>query len=174
VKVHRYLIQETLNGPEPDPEYHDCWRCGIGLKPNSLLKGCEDCNGLNQHKANPSQRRFMRGNFLPLDAAYEVSLHYPVRPDNDPTAATLCSMSIPYLSYYGTKDPVAVDWARALEPTDFEPDWPIVLITAYGQYVDHWTGYNLQALNRIPAARAAATHTPAEQRPVSTRELIAA
>ena len=61
MKVHRYLIQETLNGPEPDPEYHDCWRCGIGLKPNSLLKGCEDCNGLNQHKANPSQRSFFTG-----------------------------------------------------------------------------------------------------------------
>ena len=155
--THRYRLQEVINGPEPDPEYRECGRCGIRLKATSLLTECEDCKGVNALKAEPSQQRYMQSNFLPVDPAYEVSLHYPSIPKQDPTAATLCSMGIPYFSYYGTRDPLEVDWARNLEPFDVEPRWPIVLISEHGRYLKHWTGYDLTKLNRIPAERRVAT-----------------
>lgn len=158
--THRYRIQEVINGPEPDPEYHECGRCGIRLKPTSLLTECEDCKGLNAYKASPSQQRFGSANFLPVDPAYEVSLHFPTinAARDDPTVATLSTMRIPHFSYYASRDRLEFDYAKGLIDAEGERiHYPIVLISSRGEYIKHWTGFNLSELNRIPAARRAAT-----------------
>jgi len=156
--MHRYIVPENLNGPEPEPEYRDCSRCGVRLNRTSLLTECEDCKGLNAYKASNTQQRYAQGNFLPIDPAYEVSLHFPHvnASRDDRTVATLSAMKIPYFSYYGTTDKLECEYAEALPYVGWAEEYPIVLISAHGQYVDHWRGFALHKLNAIPAARAAA------------------
>lgn len=161
--THRYRLQEVINGPEPDPEYRDCPRCGVRMNETSLLDICTDCKGLNAFKANNKrQQQAGTGNFLPVDPAYEVALHYPAVAREDPTALTLDTLRIPYFSYYGTRDKLEFDYARNLEPFDKEPRYPIVLIIEHGRYLKHWTGFDMAKLNRIPAERKAATGQPQE------------
>jgi hypothetical protein len=170
--THHYIIPDTLNGPEPDPEYHECKRCGVRLARTSLLEECEDCKGLNARKASNSEQRYISGNFLPIDPAYEVSLHFPnvsVSWD-DRTVATLASLRIPYFSYYGTKDPIEFEYAEKLPYVGWAEEYPIVLITKHGEPIDWWRGFALHKLNAIPSARAAATTPSAHSVPDSQEQ----
>jgi len=161
---HRYLIPENLNGPEPDPEYRECARCGIRLAETSLLVECTDCKGVNAFKPESKrQQQIGGGNFLPVDAAYEVAVHFPHKSaaSNDPTTGTLCTMRIPYFAFYQNVDPLEFAYAESTaQSRGLTPEYPIVLIISRGQIIDAWTGYNIAKLNGIPAARKAAVPQP--------------
>lgn len=173
--MHGHLTLDQICGPLPVPEFRDCNRCGIRLGVRRVEPSCTDCMGSDTYHGQPRQNG--NGGFPPIDPAYEVSVHYPKRPYQCPTLKTLDALNIPYFVYTDKNDAIEVDWARNLFSTAYQPhiEWPIVLISAHGQYVEHWTGYNPQALSDIPAAREAAINStqPAMSR-VPDRELVAA
>lgn len=152
-----HLTLDRIMGPLPVPEFRDCVRCGIGLPFIHAAKKCVDCKGLNRFAANPRQIRNEGRSFLPVDPAYEIALHYPKQPYKCPTQATLDALGIPYQTYTATQDPIAFTWAEELFSTEYRAhtEYPIVVIVSYGEYLEHWTGFNLFELNRIPARRAA-------------------
>lgn len=137
---------------DPEPEFKDCARCGIPLTQGSDMAQCLDCKGVNAYA--PLPRQLGHGGFLPIDPAYEVSLHYPKQAKECPTMATLDALHIPYFNYMATSDPLAVEWAKNLPYIGgHKGDWPIVVISSHGEYVEHWSGFQMTKLNRIPAQR---------------------
>jgi hypothetical protein len=112
-----------------------------------------------------------------LALAYEVSLHYDKHPKHCPTITTLEALDVTYMVYTAQRDSIEVEWAKQLPYMGSLDPYPIVLISAHGQYVDHWTGFDRFQLNQIPAARAAAIHaqeSAAVLVRVPSRELVAA
>ena len=161
---------------DAEPEFKDCTRCGIQMSGRREFAECSDCLLVNRYQ--PLPRQLGNGGFLPIDPAYEVSLHYPKQAKECPTMATLDALHIPYFNYTATSDRRAFDYAKALITSkESEPvDYPIVVITSHGQVIDFWTGFNLAKLNAILAARKAATNRTQEPflLRVPSRELVAA
>lgn len=145
---------ERILGPLPVPEFRYCTRCDNDMPPKRAGTKCEDCVGVENYLT-----RHPGGLRDAIEPGYEVSLHYPQQPSNDPTMLTLDGLKIPRMIYTAKRDEIEVAYALSLFNPEITPEWPIVLITAHGKVIDFWDGYNLQALNRIPAARNAAIHT---------------
>lgn len=164
------LTLARILGPDPEPEFRYCTRCDNDMPPKRAGTKCEDCTGVENYMT-----RHTGGLRDAVEPGYEVSLHYPQQPQNDPTLDTLDALKIPRMVYTARRDPFEVAFAIGLLSADFEPEWPIVLITAHGKVIDWWTGYNLQAINAIPAGREAATNrTQSPVEAVVTREQAAA
>jgi len=150
--------------PEPEvgaPESRYCKRCDVDLPKHRDRELCNDCEGLDQFHPGGSHG----GGFLPVDPAYEVFLHFARRPNEDRTIATLDALKMPYRTYTAKNDPLEVEYARGLPYVGGDGEYPIVLITSHGKPIEWWRGFDLAALNAIPAARAAATAPPTEAHP---------
>jgi hypothetical protein len=163
----------TLVDPT-EPEFRNCTRCDVQLTQHRAEAGgklCVDCEGLNAFKA---PRNGVAGGFPPIDPAYEVFVHFPTKPRHDQTLLTLEALKIPYIHLWETQHTTEVQWARGLFNQELAPDWPIVLITSHGQVVDFWEGFDLNRLNSIPAARAAAINPTEAHTSVPTTQEEAA
>lgn len=157
MKIGTLTLARLLETPEP--EFPCCTRCNNDMPQFRESAECSDCEGAAKYHP-----------------AYEVSLHYDQHPRHCPTIGILEAQNTTYMVYTAKRDSIEVEWAKGLLNPELPVEWPIVLISAHGQYVDHWAGFDLQALNNIPAARAAAIHqnTEAFLTRVPSRELVAA
>jgi hypothetical protein len=151
VKLNGNLTLARL-GDEPEPEFKYCTRCDNSMNPRRPDGWCQDCEGVRDCLPRGTDNKRLQ----PYHPAYEVYLHYPQKPKDDPTIKTLEALRIPHVAYTARKDRIETEYVKGLLPDDKAHGWPIVLITSYGQPVDLWTGYNLNKLNSIPFARAAA------------------
>lgn len=150
--MHAHLSLERICGPDPLPEFRYCVRCDNDMPRERVESKCADCVGVQNYL--PRGRDSHR--YPAIDPAYEISLHFPTQPENDPTIATLDALDIPRMKYTSRNDPIEVAYAVSLFNPETPPKWPIVLITSHGQVIDFWAGFDLAKLNRIPAALNAA------------------
>jgi hypothetical protein len=171
MKIGTLTLARLLD--DPVAEFRYCSRCDNDMPYTRVGETCSDCEGAAKYHP-----RGVQGKHLPPhNPAYEVSLHYDKHPKHCPTITTLEALDVTYMVYTAQRDSIEVEWAKQL----FNPEWqphityPIVLISAHGQYVDHWAGFDRLALKRIPAARAAAINAQGSfVGRVPSRELVAA
>jgi hypothetical protein len=169
MKIGTLTLARLLD--DPVAEFRYCSRCDNDMALFRVSAECSDCEGAAKYHP-----RGVQGKYLPpLHPAYEVSLHYDKHPTHCPTITTLEALDVTYMVYTSQRDTIEVEWAKQLPYLGGTPAYPIVLISAHGQYVEHWDGYNLQAIKAIPAARAAAINAQEPLPPrVPIRELVAA
>jgi len=142
-------------------EYRSCVRCGMTVRADRLNRECDDCKGLDRFvpinfRVNNQITQYAHTDFAAIDAGYEIGLHYYHRTEKCPTRGALNLLGLPYVVYRADPDPFEVAYAMGLHEGGSPIEYPIVLVTSHGEYLEHWEGFRLDKLSVITARRNAA------------------
>lgn len=114
------------------PTYPRCRRCDIAVGEGNESGRCDDC------RTSATSER-------------EITLHYPTQPQLCPTMRALKDLKVKFQVATNHTDSTAVNYMNEVLGTQ---GWPAVLITDYGQYVDHWDGFQPERLAALAPKQA--------------------